>query len=154
MVAFDCIRCIIFRISCGYSKKTVSSDQFLSQDFKMLGYFRICLQIHSHIFTKLFLCIFSIIKIDRTVDLLEVCTHCFSVLVGYKFAAVSYLMNDTELIFCPWKYRIYCVTKSCQIICDIIFRMEDGNENVRNTAVLEVLLLVACNRRIYYAFYL
>ena len=83
------------------------------------------------LFTKFFLCIFCIIKINRAIDFLKVRAYRFSVLVRHKFAAVSYLMNDTELIFCLWKYRIYCITKSSQIIVA-------SDKNIRNTAVFQV----------------
>ena len=58
--------------------------------------------------------------------------------VRHKFAAVSDLMNDTKLIFRLWKYSIYSIAKSRQIVYDIIFRMEAGYENVRNTAAFQV----------------
>ena len=45
--------------------------------------------------------------------------------------AAGNLMNDAELIFCPWKYRIYCVTKSRQIIMT-------SYENIRNTTIFQV----------------
>lgn len=58
-------------------------------------------------------------------------TDRFSVFVGYKLAAVSYLMHDAELIFRVWKDCIYCTAKSCKIVMA-------SYENVRNTTVFQV----------------
>ena len=57
--------------------------------------------------TEFFPCVFCVLKIYCTVDLFQVCTDSFSVLVGNEFTAVAYLMHDAELVLCFREDSVY-----------------------------------------------
>ena len=75
--------------------------------------------------------IFSIVKIDRAVYLLQISTYLFSILVGHEFTAVSDLMNYIELVLGFGENRSDSFTKPCQIIVT-------SDENIRNSSIFEV----------------
>ena len=83
------------------------------------------------ILAELFLGKFSVIKIHRTVNFLQVSADSLAVFVWYELAAVANLMDYAELIFRFRENRVYRITKPRKVIVT-------GNENVLHTTVFEV----------------
>ena len=111
MVAFDSIRRIYYppdflRI---FEKYGQFSPVFIPgfQDIRVLLI---------PLFTKFFLGKFGVIKVHSAVDFLQVSAYCLAVFVWYELAAVAYLMDYAELIFCFRENRIYRITKPREVI--------------------------------------
>ena len=83
------------------------------------------------LFPELLFGVLSIFQIDRAVNLFQIRAHGFSVLVGDKFAAVAYLVDDAKLIFRLRKNGVDGLGKSCQIVVT-------SDENIRNAPIFQV----------------
>lgn len=82
-------------------------------------------------FPELLFRILGIIKIDRTINLLEIGADRFSVSPLHEFDGISDLMHDAKLLLRPRKHSVDGLSKTLQIVMA-------SDENVLYTALFEV----------------
>ena len=120
--------CLLY-ILCAWSPAEIQKTQLILPNFypRILKYWGIFIPL----FTEFFFNEFGVVKVYCTINFLKIGTYCFPVLIRHKFTGISYLMDNTKLIFCPRENWFYCLIQTCQIIMA-------SYENVRNTAVFQV----------------